>query len=35
MASTPGSSEMSIPKIDGTNVNFWNEQMQDYLIVHS
>jgi hypothetical protein len=34
MASTSGSSEMSIQKFDGTNFNFWKEQMQDYLIVH-
>jgi hypothetical protein len=33
MASTSGSSEMSIQKFDGTNFNFWKEQMQDYLIV--
>jgi hypothetical protein len=33
MASTFGSSEMSIRKFDGTNFNFWKEQMQDYLIV--
>jgi hypothetical protein len=33
MASTSGSSEMSIWKFDGTNFNFWKEQMQDYLIV--
>jgi hypothetical protein len=33
MASTSGSSEMSIRKFDGTNFNFWKEQMQDYLIV--
>jgi hypothetical protein len=25
---------MSIRKFDGTNFNFWKEQMQDYLIVH-
>jgi hypothetical protein len=31
MASTSGSSEMSLR----TNLNFWKEQMQDYLIVHS
>jgi hypothetical protein len=24
---------MSIRKFDGTNFNFWKEQMQDYLIV--
>jgi hypothetical protein len=33
MASTSGSSEMSIRKFDGTNFNLWKEQMQDYLIV--
>jgi hypothetical protein len=33
MASTSGSSEMSIQKFDGTNFNSWKEQMQDYLIV--
>jgi hypothetical protein len=33
MASTSGSSEMSIKKFDGTNFHFWKEQMQDYLIV--
>jgi hypothetical protein len=33
MASTSGSSEMSIRKFDGTNFNFWKEQMQDYLVV--
>jgi hypothetical protein len=33
MASTSGSSEMSIRKFDGTNFNFWKEQMHDYLIV--
>jgi hypothetical protein len=33
MASTSGSSEMSIRKFDGTNFNFLKEQMQDYLIV--
>jgi hypothetical protein len=33
MASTSGSSEMSIRKFDGTNFNFWKEQMQDFLIV--
>jgi hypothetical protein len=33
MALTSGSSEMSIRKFDGTNFNFWKEQMQDYLIV--
>jgi hypothetical protein len=33
MASTSGSSEMSIWKFDGTNFNFWKEQMQEYLIV--
>jgi hypothetical protein len=33
MASTSGSSEMSIRKFNGTNFNFWKEQMQDYLIV--
>jgi hypothetical protein len=34
MASTSGSSKLSIQKFDGTNFNFWKEQMQDYLIVH-
>jgi hypothetical protein len=34
MASTSGSSEMSIRKFDGTNFHFLKEQMQDYLIVH-
>jgi hypothetical protein len=34
MASTSGSSEMSIRKFDGTNFLFWKEQMQDYLTVH-
>jgi hypothetical protein len=33
MASTFGSSEMSIRKFNRTNFNFWKEQMQDYLIV--
>jgi hypothetical protein len=33
MATTSGSSEMSIRKFDETNFNFWNEQMHDYLIV--
>jgi hypothetical protein len=33
MATTSGSSEMSIRKFGGTNFNFWKEQMQDYLIV--
>jgi hypothetical protein len=33
MASSSGSLEMSIRKFDGTNINFWKEQMQDYLIV--
>ena len=33
MASTSGSSEMSLRKFDGSNFNFWKEQMQDYLIV--
>jgi hypothetical protein len=33
MASMSGSSEMSIRKFDGTNFNFWKEQMQDYLVV--
>jgi hypothetical protein len=33
LASTSGSSELSIRKFDGTNFNFWKEQMQDYLIV--
>ena len=31
--STSGSSEMSLRKFDGSNFNFWKEQMQDYLIV--
>jgi hypothetical protein len=35
MASTFGSSEMSIRKFDGTNFKFWKEQMQDYLVVRS
>jgi hypothetical protein len=34
MASTSGSSEMSLRKVDVTNFNFLKEQMQDYLIVH-
>jgi hypothetical protein len=34
MASTSNSFEMSIRKFEGTNFNFWKEQMQDYLIVH-
>ena len=33
MASTSDLSEMSLRKFDGSNVNFWKEQMQDYLIV--
>jgi hypothetical protein len=33
MASTSGSFEMSLRKFDGTNFNFWKEQIQDYLIV--
>jgi hypothetical protein len=33
MASSSGSSKMSVRKFDGTNFNFWKEQMQDYLIV--
>jgi hypothetical protein len=33
MASSSGSSDMGIRKFDGTNFNFWKEQMQDYLIV--
>ena len=33
MASTSSSSEMSLRKFDGSNFNFWKEQMQDYLIV--
>jgi hypothetical protein len=33
MASTLGSSMMSLRKFDRTNLNFWKEQMQDYLIV--
>jgi hypothetical protein len=33
MASTSGSSEMSLKNFDKTNFNFWKEQMQDYLIV--
>jgi hypothetical protein len=33
MASSSGSSDMSIRKFDGTNFNFWKEPMQDYLIV--
>jgi hypothetical protein len=33
MASSSGSFDMSIRKFDGTNFNFWKEQMQDYLIV--
>jgi hypothetical protein len=35
MASSSGSSEMSIRKFHRTNFNFWKEQMQDYLIVRS
>ena len=33
MASTSGSSKMSLRRFDGSNFNFWKEQMQDYLIV--
>ena len=33
MASTFGSSEMSLWKFGGTNIKFWKEQMQNYLIV--
>ena len=33
MASTSGSSEMSLRKLNGLNFNFWKEQMQDYLII--
>jgi hypothetical protein len=33
MASSSGSSDMSIRKFDGKNFSFWKEQMQDYLIV--
>ena len=33
MASTTGSSETSLRKFDGSNFNFWKEQLQDYLIV--
>jgi hypothetical protein len=33
MASSSGSSEMSIRKFDGMNFNLWKEKMQDYLIV--
>ena len=33
MASTSGSSEMSVRKFYGSNFNFWKEEMQDYLIV--
>ena len=33
MASISGSSEMSLRRFDGSNFNFWKEQMQDYLIV--
>ena len=33
MASTSGSLEMSLRRFDGSNFNFWKEQMQDYLIV--
>ena len=32
MASTSGSSETSLRKFNGSNFNFWKEQMQDYLI---
>jgi hypothetical protein len=33
MALTSGSFEINIRKFDGTNFNFWKEQMQDYRIV--
>jgi hypothetical protein len=33
MASTFGSSKISIWKFDGTDFNLWMEQMEDYLIV--
>ena len=33
MASTSGSSQMSLRKFDGTNFRYWKEQMQDYLIL--
>ena len=33
MASTSGSSEMSLRRFDGSNFNFWKEQMHGYLIV--
>jgi hypothetical protein len=33
MASSSGSSDMSIRNFDGMNFNFWKEQMQDYLIL--
>ena len=33
MASTSGSSEMSLRKFDGSNFNFWKEQMKHYLII--
>ena len=33
MASTSGSSEMSLTRFDGSNFNFWKEQMRDNLIV--
>ena len=33
MASTSGSSEMRLRRFDGSNFNFWKEQMQAYLIV--
>jgi hypothetical protein len=32
MASTSGSSEMSLRKFDRMNFNFWKEQIEDYLI---
>ena len=31
--STSGSLEMSLRKFDGSNFNFWKEQMKDYLIL--
>jgi hypothetical protein len=34
MASTSGSSAISLRKFDRTNFNFWKEQMQYYLIVY-
>jgi hypothetical protein len=33
MASTSGSSEITIRKFDEMNLNVWKEQMQDYLVV--